>query len=292
MRLSILGVGLLGGSLGLAAKARIKGCHVAGYSHRTTTLKQAVQLGVIDEMYDTPARAVHGADLVVLCTPVSILAPLLSQIAPALAVNALVTDVGSTKRSVVAAGDHALRGSAAFVGSHPMAGSEKRGVEYARADLFDGATCLITPTTQTPASAIERVRIFWEAIGMSVVALSPEEHDRRVAQISHVPHALAAALVAMQDDASFELAGKGFADMTRIAGGDADLWGDILEDNRDNVSAGLRQLQVQLQTLANRIEAGDSASVRAWLAAAAARRQAHLRPRDGGPALVNQHAKS
>src|SRR6185437_16261614 len=117
------------------------------------------------------------------------------------------------------------------VGSHPMAGSEKRGVEYARTDLFENATCILTPTPQTDAGALAAIERFWQSIGMRTVKLSPEDHDRHLADISHLPHAIAAALIAMQTDAALPLAGKGFLDATRIAGGDGALWRDILHDN-------------------------------------------------------------
>src|SRR4051794_29727545 len=144
--LSILGVGLLGGSIALAAKGAIKDCHIRGYGHRLETLEQAKKGGVIDEGYADPASAVRGADLVILCTPVGTLGNLLRWIGPALSPGTLVTDVGSTKRSVVQAAEQSLPKDVLFVGSHPMAGSEKRGVAHARADLCQDALCIVTPT--------------------------------------------------------------------------------------------------------------------------------------------------
>jgi len=166
-----------------------------------------------------------------------------------------------------------------FVGSHPMAGSEKRGVQHASADLFHGAVCITTPTSKTNPAALEQVEAFWRRLGMHTTRLSPEEHDRRLADVSHLPHALAAALVTMQDEASLPLAGKGFRDATRIAAGDGGLWRDILMDNRDNLRDSAVRLRQHLQDLLDRLDACDADGVKTWLDAAAARRQAMR----GGP---------
>jgi prephenate dehydrogenase len=274
-RLSVLGVGLLGGSIGLAVKDRLSQCRVLGYAHRRETLQSAIKLGAIHEGYDDPLRAVQNADLVVLCTPVGMLGELLDQIIPALSPGAIVTDVGSTKRSVVAHATVAMAGSSArFVGSHPMAGSEKRGVQYSHPDLFEGATCVLTPTASTDLDALSAVETFWKALGMQTVRMSPEEHDRRVADISHLPHALAAALVAIQEDPSLALAGKGFADATRIAAGDGGLWRDIFLDNRDNLRASLARLRASLDEMLACLDPENSTALEAWLDAAAAKRDA------------------
>jgi len=274
-RLSVLGVGLLGGSIGLAAKARLTQCRVLGYAHRAETLQSALARGAIDEGYDDPRRAVQNADLVVLCTPVGMLGDLLDQIAPALAPGAIVTDVGSTKRSVVAHGRRAMAGSPArFVGSHPMAGSEKRGVQYAQADLFEGATCVLTPDESTDPDALSAVETFWRELGMTTLRMTPAEHDRRVAEISHLPHALAAALVAMQEGESLSLAGKGFADATRIAAGDGGLWRDIFLDNQDNLRDSLARLRASLDEMLGCLDAEKADQLKAWLDAAAGKREA------------------
>lgn len=272
-RLGILGVGLLGGSIGLAIRSRLKDCVVAGYGHQGDTLRAARQMGALDEAYEQPQQAVRGADLVVLCTPVAVLSPLLEQIAADLAGGAVVTDVGSTKRTVVQAGERLLKHPVSFVGSHPMAGSEKRGVQFARADLFDGGMCITTPTPQTDPAALERVEEFWKVLRMRITRLSPESHDRLLADVSHLPHVVAAALVAMQQEEALGLCGKGFLDLTRIASGDAGLWRDILLDNRDNVRQSLRSMADQLQRLEALLDGQNAEPLRAWLDGAAARRQ-------------------
>jgi prephenate dehydrogenase len=274
-RVSILGVGLLGGSIGLAARSRLSNCTIAGYGHRRPSLDKALEIGAIDEGYDTAAAAVQHADLVILCTPVGLLPEMLRQISPALPPNAIVTDVGSTKQTVVAAAEQILPPTVHFVGSHPMAGSEKRGIEYARTDMLENATCIITPTKITNAAALTTVDEFWRSLGMHTTQLSPEQHDRHLADISHLPHALAAALVTMQSDAALPLAGKGFLDATRIAGGDGGLWRDILQDNCANMLASLRRLQAQLAHLTTLLAPEKHAELEAWLNAAASRRD-HL----------------
>jgi prephenate dehydrogenase len=280
-RLSILGVGLLGGSIGLAVRQRLKNCHVIGYGHRSATLDAALEMGALDEAFDEPASAVRDADMVILCTPVSLLSPLLAQIAGALAPGTIVTDVGSTKRSVVETADKLLNPDAHFVGSHPMAGSEKRGVQFARPDLFERAVCITTPTHRTNQAALAKVENFWQLLGMRTTRLDPTEHDRLLADVSHLPHLLAAALVSMQDDAAFNLCGKGFLDVTRIAGGDAGLWRDILLDNRDNVRQSIKRLTEQLRELEVVLDANQSDALEAWLKAAADRRQKALERREG-----------
>jgi prephenate dehydrogenase len=270
-RLSVLGIGLLGGSLGLAVKKLSKHCSVAGYARKSETLRTARDMGAIDEGYADAAAAVRGADLVVLCTPVGVLCNLLDEIWPALEPGAVVTDVGSTKRTLVS--HAASRGYSTFVGSHPMAGSEKQGVQHARADLYEGALCITTPDNRTQPEALEKVESFWKLLSMRVQRLTPEAHDRLIGDVSHLPHAIAAALVHAQPNEALALAGKGFLDTTRIAGGDAGLWRDILLDNRDNLRAGLGRLRQDLDRLLLLLERSDSEGLRAWLESAAKRRE-------------------
>lgn len=225
-------------------------------------------MGAIDEMTTDAAEGAHGCDLIVLCTPVSVLHDLLKQVAPSS--KAVITDVGSTKGSVVATAEGLTK---QFVGSHPMAGSEKRGVEFARADLFRGARCIVTPTGRTDAGALETVEGFWRAIGMNITRLSAAEHDRLVCDISHLPHMLAAALVAMQSEESLKLAGKGFLDTTRVAGGDGALWRDILVDNRENVIDSVLRLRGKLDEVLAMLSPARGEELKVWLDAAAKRRE-------------------
>jgi prephenate dehydrogenase len=263
--------------VGLAVRSRLSDCRVVGYGHRRSTLDKALEVGAIDEAHDSAVAAARGADLVVLCTPVGLLGEMLREIGPVLEAGAIVTDVGSTKRAVVAEGERALPAGVHFVGSHPMAGSEKRGVEFARTDLFENATCILTPTERTDAGALAAVEEFWRMLGMRTTRLSPGEHDRHLAEVSHLPHAVAAALVAMQEEPALTLAGKGFLDTTRIAGGDGGLWRDILLDNADNVRASVGRLREELGKLLGLLEGAKGKELEAWLNAAAGRREALLR---------------
>jgi prephenate dehydrogenase len=275
-RLSIIGVGLLGGSIGMAVKSAVTGCEVVGYGHHKDTLKRAIQVGAIDRGTDDFRTAVEGADLVILCTPVGLLGEMLRGISGFLAPGAIVTDVGSTKASVAAAAIEILHQENSFVGSHPMAGSEKRGVEFARADLYRNALCIVTPSDRTPASTVDEIEAFWRLLGMRTCRMSPTDHDRALAEVSHLPHALAAALVTMQSPEAIELAGKGFLDTTRIAGGDGGLWRDIFLDNAVNVRAAIAKLRAQLDAVEKLMEPAKAEELRQWLDAAAAKRQALL----------------
>lgn len=267
-RISILGIGLLGASLARAVRKSATDCQIVGYAHRPSTLESALRLGVVDEGYADPSLAVRGADLVVLCTPVGAFAHLLGSIAPALSPQALVTDVGSTKRTICHLAE-SLPFPSQFVGSHPMAGSEKRGLDYADADLYKSALCILTPTESTDVAAVEKVESLWRLIGMRTTRMTPADHDARVALASHLPHALAAALMTLQTPETLAVAGKGLADTTRIAAGDAALWRDIFVDNRDNLLAGLTALEQRLAELRTMLLADEGPAVHRWLEDAA-----------------------
>jgi len=272
-QLTILGVGLLGGSIGLAVRSAMPKCQIVGYGHRRPSLDRALEIGAVDRVEMDAAKSVAGSDLVILCTPVGNFEEMIRRIAPALSKDAIVTDVGSTKRSVVRlAKDHLFK-HVHFVASHPIAGSEKRGVEFSRADLFANQLCIITPDGKANSPAVKAVEKFWQSLGMRTTRLTPEDHDRLLADVSHLPHLLAAALVAIQDAAGMELSGKGFLDTTRIAGGDGALWRDILLDNADNLKAGLRRLQSQLSNVEKMLDAKSGDDLRNWLNAAADRRR-------------------
>jgi len=275
-RLSIIGVGLLGGSIGLALRSILSDCEIIGYGHRPETLERARQVGAIDRGTGDLKQAVEGADLIILCTPVGLFGDILRGMAGGVKPGALVTDVGSTKASVVAAAGQDLPPGVHFVGSHPMAGSEKRGVEFARADLFQNALCILTPDERTDPKAVSNVEAFWELLGMRTCRMNPAAHDAALAEVSHLPHALAAALVAMQSPAAMNLAGKGFLDTTRIAGGDGGLWRDIFIDNASNMRAAIGRLRVQLDEFEGLLDPGRGEELRQWLDAAAAKRAALL----------------
>lgn len=252
-RLAILGVGLLGGSVALAAKRAGLAQEVVGYSKSPSTIQAALAAGVIDSGADSALLAVTGADLIVLAVPVSAIGPLLRQIAVALPPNALVIDVGSTKADVAEAATEALgRASRQFVPCHPIAGGEKSGVQFACADLFDGRRVIVTPLENNPVNYVEVATQVWEALGGVVSEMTPPEHDAAFAAVSHLPHLLAFAYVyAMvrqpRGGSHLQLAGPGFRDFTRIAASDPVMWRDVFQANAGEV---MEQLQYFKQALA------------------------------------------
>lgn len=277
--LAVIGVGLLGGSLGLAVKAVDARVRVIGAGRRQTSLDQALSAGVVDAVTLDAAEAAGQADLVVVCAPVGSFGPIFKAIAPALRRGTIVTDVGSTKVQIVRQAQRLLPAHAPFIGSHPMAGGEQQGVGFARADLYQGRTCILTPTEQSRPAVANRVEGFWQAIGMRTVRLAPAEHDRALARVSHLPHAAAALLVNAQEAADLDLAGQGFIDATRIAGGDPQLWRDIFLSNRRAVVASLDRLAAGLAGLRGCIDRGDAEGIVRILGDAQARRAEMLRQR-------------
>ena len=278
--ITIIGVGLLGGSLGLAAKACDAAVRVVGVGRRRESLTAARKFGAIDEMSLDPAGAVATADLVVLATPVGAFETHLRTIAPALKPGAVVTDVGSTKVQVVRSAQRLLarrrRDCVAFVGSHPMAGSQLRGPEHARADLLTGATCILTPTTASRPDAVEAVDGFWRALGMRTVHMSPAQHDRAVAKISHLPQSLAVLLMGLPSDDQLRVAATGFASMTRLAGSDPEMWRDIFATNRTEILAALRNYQGRLDELIHLLESNNIAAIERMFTKARDRRTEKL----------------
>ena len=272
-RLSILGVGLLGGSIGLALKSATTDYKIIGYGHRTESLQAALRMGAIDEMTLDLAASIRQANIVILCTPVSTFRQIFDKIKGELSPGTIVTDVGSTKRSICRLAEEMLPQGVHFVGSHPMAGSEKRGVDAARADLFRNALCITTPTSKTNSDALRQIESLWQKLGMRVTRLNPDDHDRFLADVSHLPHLLAAALTLIQSDSSLALAGKGFFDTTRIAGGDGGLWRDIFVDNADNLHISLTKLRQELDRFESLLKPEHAEQLKAYLDKAAGRRQ-------------------
>jgi prephenate dehydrogenase len=279
-RVAIVGIGLLGGSLGLALRERRLARLVTGYARRDLTLAECRERGAVDLPTRNLAQAVDGADLVVLCTPVSQMAPLVREILPLLRPGALLTDVGSVKAGVVAEIEPlCARSETIFVGSHPMAGSEKTGVLAARGDLFDGTRCVVTPTPRTPPAARAAIRRLWEAVGSEVVELSPAVHDDLVSRSSHLPHVIAATLARYvlspahaRDQA--RLCATGFRDTTRIASGSPEMWRDIALANRAALSRVLEVFIQDLGEFQNLLAEGDPAALEGFFREAKARRDA------------------
>jgi cyclohexadieny/prephenate dehydrogenase len=267
-RVAIIGLGLLGGSVAAAAKRKGVATAVVGSSRCNDVREFALRRGWVDEA-GSPIEVARGADLVILATPVFAMADVLGELASALNPPAIVTDVGSVKAQLADTLPGLLPSGIPYVGSHPIAGSHERGIEFARHDLFEDAPCVVTGG-EDPA-AVERVCSFWRALGARVVLRDPVTHDAQVAWTSHVPHSVAYAFAAAFRDAPIGaggLAGSGFRDFTRIAQSDPELWSDILTANRKALAAPLAAVGSALGELSRAIEANDQEWVERWLAAA------------------------
>ncbi|MGH0038471.1 MAG: prephenate dehydrogenase [Myxococcota bacterium] len=269
-RMAVLGLGLLGGSLAVAARRSGAVARAVGAARRREPLERALRERLVDEIGD-PAAAVKSADLVVLACPVGAMEPLLASVAPLLSPGAIVTDVGSVKGGLADRLPALLPEGVHYVGSHPMAGSHLKGSAHARGDLFEGAPCAVTPLPDSDPSAVARVADLWTAVGARVVRCAPEAHDAEVAWTSHAPHVLAFAFAMALEKATpgvGRLAGGGFRDFTRIARSDAELWGDILSANRKALAGPLHDCAEALARLSEAVEAGDTETIERMLSAA------------------------
>jgi prephenate dehydrogenase len=267
-RIAILAPGLLGASVARAARHYGAARHLTLWARRPETRLQLKGQPWCDAVADTPADAARAAELVVICAPVDQIAALVAQTAPALPAGAIVTDVGSVKGEICRAATVTLQGRGHFVGSHPMAGSEKTGWEHGRADLFKGRTVFVTPLPETDARAVERVAALWTALEADVATLEPDAHDEIVAHISHLPQVLASTLcasLARRDVRWRNYAGGGLRDTTRIAGSDPKLWKTILDQNRDEVLRAVRGYQEELHGLERALANRDWFEVQAIL---------------------------
>ena len=276
--LAIVGVGLLGGSVAKAVRAGGLARRVVGVGRDTARLRPALEDGTLDAATTDLDTGVRKADFVLLAAPVLAIEGLLERVWRAAPEGTVITDVGSTKRNIVRAAERlAAARPLTFVGSHPLAGSEQSGYRAARADLFRGATVVVTPTDRTELAALKRATEFWEALGARVSSLDPETHDRAVAAISHLPHLIACALVdgaGRVEPSALDLAARGFRDTTRIAAGDPEMWTEIFLANRDALSASVESFQQALADLQRAIDAGAPEALRAALARIKATREA------------------
>lgn len=279
--IAVFGPGLLGGSVALAAKQALPQAELRLWARREQALEKARHLGITQHTYMDATAAARGADLIVLATPIGVFEELARRILPAIAPQAVVTDVGSVKAYV-----HRTTGAMlaahgrTFIGSHPMAGAETQGLEHARADLLRGATVTITNPHGADASLVARLCAFWRALGCRTYTMEPEAHDRTVARISHVPHILAgcAARSALSPGSPTlgdlqRLASSGFRDTTRVCCGGAAMWADILWENDVAIRQVLKNCVGDLQALIELLESQDKEGVRLWLEQARAARE-------------------
>jgi prephenate dehydrogenase len=268
-RVAILGVGLIGGSIGLAARRRL-GAEVVGYGRTPATLARAVELGALDRAAGSLAEACEGAEVVFCAGPVGALPAQARAALDACGPEAVVTDVGSTKGELVAA----LGGDERFIGGHPLAGAETAGVENARADLFEGARWYLTPTDRSSGVLYDRLQRLVSELGARPQAIDAGAHDRLLATISHLPHVVANALAAeaaaelSRDSERMPEVGPSFRDTTRVAGSNPAIWADIFASNREAVADSVEAVARRLEQAAALIRGGDREAVAAWHAAA------------------------
>jgi prephenate dehydrogenase len=284
LRIALVGVGLIGGSIGLAARTRL-GASVAGYDSSADALAQAAERGAVDHACADIAEAARGAEAVFVAVPVGALAGAAAAALAAAPAGCVVSDVGSTKRSIVAALDDSR-----FVGGHPLAGAETSGVQHARADLFEGATWYLTPTPTTSGILYERLHRLLRSLGARPVAIEPEVHDTILATVSHLPHVLANVLVAQAAQTlaaggeRLPATGPSFRDATRVAGAPSRIWTDIYLSNRDALAAGIDDTIVRLSSVRDALLAADPTAVAGWNDAAAVDRRRLLEAQlAGGP---------
>ena len=238
-QITIIGVGLIGGSMGLAVKKRRLASRIIGVTAHKNTLSKAIRRRAIDSGTLDVKMSVLEADMVILATPVDKILSTLKKITPSLKKGCIVIDVASVKGAIVNAAERIIGKKGYFVGTHPMAGSEQRGIGKADGDLFKNAPCILTKTVRTDRKAFRVVANLWKAMGSNIYALSPSEHDKNISNISHLPHVVASALSITARPSSTEFASTGFRDTTRIAAGDPGLWISILLANRKNIAADM-----------------------------------------------------
>lgn len=272
-KISVVGMGLLGASVTLSIKRDLSSCRVVGYSHRAETREKARRNGLAHEISETLEEAVKNADIVILATPIMTFKDYYVKMASSLKAGAIVTDVGSTKALSHCWASESLPKGVYYVGSHPIAGSEKRGLEYARDDLLTGAACILTKTAGTDAASVKVLEEFWARLGCVVQIMTPARHDKIFGMISHLPHLTATALVNANSPENMQFAGRGFIDTTRVASGPANVWADIMMTNGPTCIKGIDALVAQLKLIQKAIADGDAKKVEKLLAQAGQKRR-------------------
>lgn len=272
-QVTVIGMGLLGGSLTLTIQRSFPGIRAVGYSRRPETREKARQLHTANEICDDLAESVKNADLVILASPVATFEKLFKELAPLLPKGCIVTDVGSTKVSVHKWAEKYLPDYVYYVGSHPIAGSEQSGVEWARDDLFERSNCFLTVTDKTDMNRVDTLKVFWKGLGCFVDIIKPADHDRIFANVSHLPHIVAAALVNASSSSELRMAGKGFMDTSRIASGPPSVWVDILVTNSKNCIKGIDRVTAELNKLKEALKQTDNELVYELLELARAKRE-------------------
>jgi len=276
-QITVVGMGLLGSSITLGISRCFGAVKTVGYAHRAVTRRRARELCVASEISGDLRGSVTGAEMVILATPIFVFERMFAEMRDALGEGCIVTDVGSTKVQPYRWASRRLPKGVDYVGSHPIAGSEQRGVEYARDDLFEGALCVLTATKKTNHSALGIMRDFWTALGCRLLLMSPQQHDRVFANVSHVPHVAAAALINCTKASELSYAGKGFMDTSRIASGPANIWSDVLLANAGNVTRGIDRMVAELLKVKRAVGSGKRKEIERLLEAARKKRAALIR---------------
>ena len=264
IRVALIGLGLIGGSLGHAMKRRGLAGHISGYARSAATRARALEIGFVDSAHETAAAAVVDADLVIICTPVGALAEVAAEIEPVLKKGAIVTDVGSVKVAVVRdVGPHIPDG-VHFIPGHPIAGTEESGPDAGFAELFDGRWCILTPAPGVDPQAVEKLTAFWTACGSNVDIMEPRHHDLVLAIVSHLPHIIAYNIVGTASDLEtvtqsevIKYSASGFRDFTRLAASDPTMWRDVCLNNREPILEMLARFSEDLTALQRAIRWGD-----------------------------------
>jgi prephenate dehydrogenase len=271
-RVCIIGVGLLGGSIGLALRRKRLAKQVVGVGRTVSKLQTALSRGAIDEATDDILVGAKGADLVIACTPVQSIVDSLCVAASVAQPDAMLTDVGSTKQSIAKAANGRLSPSQ-FVGSHPIAGGHHSGVEHAVGTLLDGALVVITPFDATDPDLVQRMVMFWESMGSRTCCLSPQEHDEALAIASHLPHMVASALATATPGEMLQFVGKGWMDSTRIAASNTQLWRQILEENHAPALQAMKNFATICGTWIEALERADFDQIESLLKSGKATRE-------------------
>jgi prephenate dehydrogenase len=278
-QITVIGLGLLGGSITSAILRCLSGVRVVGYAHRRSTRLRARQLAVATEIAEDIVTSVSRADLVIIATPVCTFEETFGAIADALPAGCIVTDVGSTKVLAHRWAAKRLPKTAHYVGSHPIAGSEQRGVEFARDDLFEKTTCILTATKKTNHKAMQTLRRLWSSLGCSVRLMTPVEHDRILANVSHLPHAVAVALTNACDREELKFSGQGFMDASRVASGPVNIWADVLLTNSVNTTKSIDKITAELAKLQTAIATQNRRQIEKLLEKARDKREALIKNR-------------
>ncbi len=269
-KIAIVGMGLIGGSVGMAIRKNRLG-EVIGVARRKESIREAVKIGAVDKGTTDIAEGVRNSDLVIIAVPVGAISKIVKTAIPHLKSGCIITDVGSTKQKIVMAMEKLLPQNIYFVGSHPLAGSEKSGIEAASSTLFKNAACILTPCRRSSPRSINSIKNFWKALGMKVMIMNPEEHDSLLALTSHLPHLAAAGLVNLigdfkkKDKRILSLIASGFRDTTRIAASSPILWEDICMSNKGKIVSSLKMYRGLLLRIEKSIRAGDSTSLMKFL---------------------------